>query len=195
MSYFLQEKAKGKGPALIKKSIALFTILLLAISILSAVQGKFAEANMIPISWIKINLRVSSTTYQNTTVSLEVYQGNNAIAHPLIQMTYSLDSGPTIEITNVTRSADYSFFDYKVADYTGRTALENLEPGNHSLVVYTVCEHTGGRTAKVEFAVANPPTSTPTVPEFSWLMILPLFLSILFIVVLFRKRKLSDSHD
>jgi hypothetical protein len=32
------------------------------------------------------------------------------------------------------------------------------------------------------------PTSTPAVPEFSWLMILPFFLSILFIVVLIRKR-------
>ena len=39
------------------------------------------------------------------------------------------------------------------------------------------------------------PTPTPTVPEFSWLMILPLFFSILFIEVLFRKRKLSDSYD
>ncbi len=33
------------------------------------------------------------------------------------------------------------------------------------------------------------PTSTPTVPEFSWLMILPLFLSILSIVVFFRREK------
>jgi hypothetical protein len=39
------------------------------------------------------------------------------------------------------------------------------------------------------------PTSTPSVPEFSWLVILPLFLSILFVVVLFRKRKLSDGYD
>jgi hypothetical protein len=170
--------------AMIKKSfIAVVTILLLVTSILAAMQVEFAEANMVPISWIKINSPVSSTTYQNTTVPLEVYQGNNAIAHPLIQMTYSLDSGPTIEITNVTRSANYSFFDYKVADYTGRTALENLEPGNHSLVVYTVCEHTGGRTAKVEFAVANPPTSTPTVPEFSWLAIFPLLASILLVAL------------
>ena len=38
-------------------------------------------------------------------------------------------------------------------------------------------------------------TPTPTVPEFLWLMLLPLFLSTFFIVVLFRKRKLSDGHD
>jgi hypothetical protein len=42
----------------------------------------------------------------------------------------------------------------------------------------------------------NPtPTPIPTVPEFSWLMILPLFLSILSIVVFFRRRKLTDAHD
>jgi hypothetical protein len=39
------------------------------------------------------------------------------------------------------------------------------------------------------------PTSSPTpsIPEFSWLMILPLFLSTFFVVVLSRKRKLSNS--
>ena len=38
-------------------------------------------------------------------------------------------------------------------------------------------------------------TPSPSVPELSWLMILPLFISILFIVVLFRKRKYGDNHD
>ncbi len=39
------------------------------------------------------------------------------------------------------------------------------------------------------------PTTTPTstVPEFSWLIIIPLFLSTFFIVVLFTKRKLSNN--
>jgi hypothetical protein len=32
-------------------------------------------------------------------------------------------------------------------------------------------------------------TPTPTVPEFSWLAILPLFLSLLFVAVIFRHRK------
>jgi YVTN family beta-propeller protein len=38
-------------------------------------------------------------------------------------------------------------------------------------------------------------TPAPSVPEFSWLMILPLFLSIILVAVLIRRRKLSDSHD
>lgn len=44
------------------------------------------------------------------------------------------------------------------------------------------------------YASASPspnPTPTPTVPEFVWLIILPLFLSILSFVVLIRKRKVS----
>ena len=36
---------------------------------------------------------------------------------------------------------------------------------------------------------------TPSVPEFSWLVILPLFLSLLLIVVFFRKRKFGDCND
>ncbi len=36
---------------------------------------------------------------------------------------------------------------------------------------------------------------SPSIPEFSWLIILPLFLSLLSIVFLFRERKVSDSHD
>lgn len=39
------------------------------------------------------------------------------------------------------------------------------------------------------------PTPTPSVPESSWLMIPPLFISTFFMVVLFRKRKLTDTHD
>jgi hypothetical protein len=39
------------------------------------------------------------------------------------------------------------------------------------------------------------PTPTPSVPEFSWLMILPLFLSILSLAVLIRKRKLSGINQ
>jgi hypothetical protein len=38
-------------------------------------------------------------------------------------------------------------------------------------------------------------TTTPIVPEFSWLMLLPLCIFILSIAVLIRKRKFSDSHD
>jgi len=37
------------------------------------------------------------------------------------------------------------------------------------------------------------PTSTPTVPEFSLLMILPIFFSLLSIIVLIKKRKVRDS--
>jgi hypothetical protein len=39
------------------------------------------------------------------------------------------------------------------------------------------------------------PTPSPSVPEFSWLMILPLFLSILSIAVLIKKRKFDDGFD
>jgi len=39
------------------------------------------------------------------------------------------------------------------------------------------------------------PTPTPTIPEFSWLIIIPLFFSIISIVALIAKTKLSDGYD
>ncbi len=50
-------------------------------------------------------------------------------------------------------------------------------------------------TQTINLNQASTISPTPTVPEFSWLMILPLFLSLLFIVVLNRKRRLSDGDD
>ena len=53
----------------------------------------------------------------------------------------------------------------------------------------------------VLYALKLPPESTPlpsptsTIPEFSWLMILPLFLSLVSILVLITKRKVSDDYD
>jgi len=41
------------------------------------------------------------------------------------------------------------------------------------------------------YGPTSSPTPVPSVPEFSWLIILPLFLSILFIIILIRKRKVS----
>lgn len=44
-------------------------------------------------------------------------------------------------------------------------------------------------TFSIDTNIESNASPTPSVPEFSWLIILPLFLSILFFVVLIRRRK------
>jgi hypothetical protein len=90
------------------------------------------------------------------------------VSNPVTKITYSLDSGYTVEFANVTRSSEYQSFNYKAVDYRAITALENLKPGNHSVVVYVLSEYrSGGNPPEIDFAVANPdssisPSPTPT---------------------------------
>jgi hypothetical protein len=118
-----------------------------------------------------------------------VWLFNFTVNEPITWLGYSLDNQ-----ANITIDGDF--------------VPRELTIGNHNMMFYA--RDTSGNTGfqKVGFDVESPttlgffmdglaltPTPTPTVPEFSWLMILPLFLSLFFIVVLFRKRKLGDSYD
>jgi hypothetical protein len=76
----------------------------------------------------------------------------------------------------------------------------NISEAGFDIVIY-VNDGNGhtGKSAPISVYQPSPtPTSspnstpTPSVPEFSWLMILPLFFSLLFVVVLIRKRKASE---
>jgi hypothetical protein len=149
---------------MIKKAfIAGITVPLILISFLIGLQDVMVtEANMIPIPWIKINSPFSSVIYQNTTVALEVVVGNQHITNPVTNITYILDSGPVKEIGNITKSPEYHFLDYPVADFSANTQLENLTPGNHSLTVFAAKQFGPGRGFKVDFVVIAPTLTSPT---------------------------------
>jgi hypothetical protein len=79
----------------------------------------------------------------------------------------------------------------------GNTTLAGLSEGQYTITVEAFSVPNGiysKQTDNFTIDTTNPPPTsspTPSVPEFSWLILLPLFLSILSIVVLIRKRKIS----
>lgn len=81
----------------------------------------------------------------------------------------------TTTVTNLSSSTKYYFY-ILASDYFGGEFSNIVE-------VQTLPSPTSSPTIA--------PTSTPTVPEFSWMMILPLFLSTLFVAVLVRSRRIS----
>jgi len=128
---------------------------------------------------------------------------------PLNQTTYNTKQVPLTYTTNSKVLFSYYSIDSikspDLKNFNGNFTLPILSEGKHVLNV-----HVTTNISKTDMfptihhtiifyidttAPSLTPTPSPTVPEFSWLMILPLFLSVLFIVVLFRKRKLSDGYD
>ncbi len=112
---------------------------------------------------------------------------------------YSKEIPLTYTVNDPKYSVSYQLDNLKQIHLTGNTTLGGLSEGQHTIIAGATDLKTG--TGLYSKQIANftidtiNPTPTPTVPEFSWLVILPLFLSILFIVVVFRRRKLSDDYD
>jgi hypothetical protein len=131
--------------------------------------------------------------------------------------TYSIDNmSPIVIESNQSSNEKYDAkTDFKYnPSFSYILDISNLTDGVHKIVVSAGMYYNSNghlmddifneTSSPIYFQVQNSnpvstpspsPTPTPTVPEFSWLIILPLFLSILFIVVLFRKRKVSYSYD
>jgi hypothetical protein len=108
---------------------------------------------------------------------------------------------------------DHSFYDIQLTRivylYRGNVTLPNLPSGTHSLVIYawgaknmmSYCEtEWAAFSGTVNFTISDPTPSpspsptptlvpTPTVPELSWLLIVPLLLSVFSVALLVRHRK------
>ena len=112
---------------------------------------------------------------------------------------YSKEIPLTYTINDPKYWVYYQLDNLKQMHLTGNTTLSSLSEGQHTITAVASDHKTGTglyskQIANFTIDTINPsPTPTPTVPEFSWLMILPLFLSLLSIVVLIKKRKVRDS--
>lgn len=137
-----------------RKAVLVAAILVIIFLIQPLTQVEEVNANPVPVSWLKINSPVSSMAYDSTSVLLEAVQGNQDVTNPVINMTYSLDHAPYKEV-NLTKSEEYHYIDYKVADFTGNVVLDNLTDGNHTITVYSYCKYDGGKSNTVEFFVAS----------------------------------------
>jgi hypothetical protein len=114
-------------------------------------------------------------------------------------ITYSIDNEPVIQSsTNVSSSSANP-------EYETNVTLPFLTQGNHILMIRAnglvlisspEMEKFYISSSSIIFFTTQLPeqnhTPTPSVPEFSWLMILPLFIFVFSIAVLIRKRKVSE---
>jgi len=136
---------------------------------------------------------------------------------------YSIDDGPFVRIAPTPSTSDhftsspYTFLINPSFSYS--VEISNLEKGYHNIVInaslyfnnnypphyfffnittstyiFLVGEPTITPTASPTPTPTSSLTPTPTVPEFSWLMILPLFAFVLFSVIFVRLRNIVNKN-
>ncbi len=106
------------------------------------------------------------------------------------------------------QTVDRNYWSDYVSKYSNVTEIDSSGIGNTSYVFYSAQNgsmpiiyqdnHPLMKPVVIPLMSSNPlgtPTNTPTVPELSWLVILPLFTSLLFIAIRFRHRKTTKPCD
>jgi hypothetical protein len=142
---------------------------------------------------------------------------DNAIQYGLY--AYKIDNNPPVNL--ISNQKSNSSTDFIVhPSFSSNIDISNLTNGQHQLVIiadmewnpfgYLAVSVFNQSSSPILFSIQNStvsqtpiptstpmqtqkPTSTSTIPEFSLLMILPIFFSLLSIVVLIKKRKVRDS--
>jgi hypothetical protein len=88
--------------------------------------------------------------------------------------------------TIIKHNANAGQMDFRVQAKIGYVTLKSASP----VIIYEFTEQKSDWSDTQTIAlVPTPPTSTPTVPEFSWLILLPLFILVLLIAASVRLRK------
>jgi hypothetical protein len=162
---------------------------------------EFVRANFVPAPTFKISvLSPKEAVYNSNTLTLN-FSVVGSDWHNTAR--YKLDEGNFHAVTNfkeVSREPmpPMNWFgkQYNWTQYTfsGTEVISGLSDGNHSLTVYNgyVDPHgqffENGDPVTVYFYIETS-APTPSVPEFSWLTILPLFIFILSSAVIVRLKK------
>ena len=185
-----------------KKAIAITLLLplMLSISLAEALQPEI-EYKMPPI--ISVYSPVNNDTFStnNVPISFTVTKPDNWLIHGgyaaqqiLKSVNYQLD-GKFSDLILVNSTLE-SPFDYSLN-------LTNLTDGIHSLKVYAyasgwVLQMNGfyeyempinSSSEMVYFSVIEESIPTPTVPEFPYLLVIPLLLSVLSVALAFKTKK------
>ena len=149
-----------------------------------------AQGNLIANYQGKI-LTSSITFLVNTT-----FRYPTLLLSPM-NITYNIGEDiPLTYIIDETKYTVYYQLDNSVQTrLTGNTTLSGLSQGQHIITAHA-SDQTGTyskQTANFTIETFNPsPTAAPTVPELSWLVIIPLMVSVLFIAITVRLRKTSQ---
>jgi len=175
---------KGKTLALMLTIIValLFLTLLTAIPVNAQSNTKPSVSILYPSDSSVFNVSIDGVYFQL------LYQTNDAISWA----GYSINGGGNVTCTgNVTDNSAYIADGYQF-DYghPTLTLYANNTAGNWAIpqtVTYTVYFYPD--TYPAPSSATPTPTSTPTIPEFPWLIIVPLLLSVFAIAEIFRHRK------
>lgn len=177
----------------ISKSSALILILIIVISSLSLLMIKPASAqnNMTPS--VSIVYPIGSTVFN---VSIDgvyfqlLYQTNDTISWA----GYSINGGGNVTCTgNVTDNSAYIKDGYQYDfGHPTLTLYANDTAGNWAIpqtVTYTVYFYPD------TYPAPSSATPTPTIPELSWLVIVPLLLLVFSVALVVRHRKTANSNQ
>jgi hypothetical protein len=179
------------------KTLALILTIIVALSFLTLLTAKPANAQSNTKPSVSILYPSESTVFN---VSIDgvyfqlLYQTNDTISWA----GYSINGGGNVTCTgNVTDDSAYIADGYQF-DYghPTLTLYANDTAGNWAIpqtVTYTVYFYPD--TYPAPSSVTPTPTSTPTVPEFPALLILPLLLSVFAIAVTFKHRKTTKLNQ
>lgn len=144
-------------------------------------------------------VKVFSTDTQGEVLSASTrFLVNTTFRYPTILLSpmnityYSKDIPLTYTIDSSKYKVFYQLDNLQTIQLTGNTTLSGLLEGQNTIKI-TASDENGlysKQTANFAIDTINPtPTPTPTVPEFSWLAILPLMASLLLIVVMIKHRR------
>jgi hypothetical protein len=165
-----------------RKAVYATAILIIVFLIMPIEQSVIVTANMFMYATIEIKspLDYAHTVYQSSTVNISVAVRIVASNPTVYTISYSLDDKPneTLQLS------------YENGEYLGTGTLKDLADGYHNLTAYYTGYFTPkDNTASTVFLVnALKQSPTPSIPEFSWLMIVPLFIFTLVGVVAVRYR-------
>ena len=170
-----------------KNLLATIIILALAITMLSVIP--MSKGNFIPVhSEIDIYSPMPPfvSIYQNTSsvlLNFAVKVPADAPNHyPEIKnIYYCVDGNSAIEITNVKKYEKVPWFSGICMKYNASLLIDNLEDGNHTVLVYCQDDMGNRLSATRDFAVANSPISESSTPSYD--SIIPLVIGSLAVIV------------
>jgi hypothetical protein len=202
--------------AMINKSVARTAVILLLIS-LAVIEVEVVEANpfwiyhlieplpgTIPPKIIMFSPQ-NSTVYSSDNITISFYVDKPKLdTHDssIINITYTLDD-KTVQAFTIWKNGGAGS-DSGIPNFNTSVTSPSLSNGNHNLTVYAEGVLFAGGLAiffmnsssTTYFIIANQspittliPAPTPTVPEVSWLAILPLLVLILSVAVVSRLRR------
>jgi hypothetical protein len=147
----------------------------------------------------------STDTQGNTLSTSRTFLVNTTFSFPTLLLSPNNITYYSEEIPLTYSLGDSKYEVFYQLDGKGHTrltdniTLSDLSEGQHTITV-RASNLTGvlysEQTANFTIDTINPtPTPTPTVPEFSWLAILPLFVALMFIAVILRHRKTTKTNQ